>query len=139
MHAQLKKVLVVDDDESVIAFVCAALGSEKYEVEGVGDGMSGLSRAREDLPDLVILDIYMPGQVGFYTLKALKTNRQTKKIPIVILTSVSKRMGITYSTQDLYDFLGTEPDAYLEKPVDPKFLRRIVNGLLGLESVAPDR
>lgn len=133
---QPKQVLVVDDDESAVVFVHTALDPQDYEVEGVSDGLAGLSRAQDKVPDLIILDVYMPRQVGFYTLQDLKADPRTKHIPIVMLTSVGKRMGITYSTQDLYDFLGIEPDAYLEKPVDPMFLRQVVDRLLGSDSAA---
>ncbi len=134
MKSQQKKILVVDDDQTVVEFVRAALEPEKYEVVGVGDGLAGLSRAREEPPDLIILDVYMPRQPGFYTLRDLKADPKTKNVPVIMLTSVSKRLGITFSTQDIYDFLGTEPDVYLEKPVDPMYLRRVTDKLLGMDS-----
>jgi DNA-binding response OmpR family regulator len=133
MNTQPKKVLVVDDDQSAVAFVRAALEPEKYEVVGAGDGLAGLSQAREEPPDLIILDVYMPRKPGFYTLQDLKADPKTKNIPVIMLTGVGKRLGITFSTQDIYDFLGTEPDVYLEKPVDPMFLRRITDRLLGMD------
>ncbi len=134
METQLKKVLVVDDDQSVVAFVSTALAPEKYEVVGACDGLVGLSQACKEPPDLIILDVYMPRQPGFYTLRDLKDDPRTKKIPVIMLTSVSKRLGIAFSTQDIYDFLGTEPDVHLEKPVDPIYLRRITDKLLGMSS-----
>ncbi len=134
MKTQPKKIPVVDDDQSVVAFVSAALDSEKYEVIGAGDGLAGLSQACKEPPDLIILDVYMPRQPGFYTLRDLKDNPKTKEIPVIMLTSVSKRLGIAFSTQDIYDFLGTEPDVYLEKPVDPIYLCRITDKLLGMSS-----
>ncbi len=138
MKAQLKKVLVVDDDQSVVAFVSTALGPEKYEVVGVGDGLAGLSQARMEPPDLIILDVYMPRQPGFYTLRDLKDDHKTKNIPVIMLTGVGKRLGIAFSTQDIYDFLGIEPDIYLEKPVDPMYLRQVTDRLLGMSSTAKD-
>ncbi len=134
MKTQPKKILVVDDDQSVVAFVSAALDPEKYEVVGARDGLSGLLQACKEPPDLIILDVYMPRQPGFYTLRDLKDNPKTKEIPVIMLTSVSKRLGIAFSTQDIYDFLGTEPDVYLEKPVDPIYLCRITDKLLGMSS-----
>ncbi len=131
MSDQLKKVLVVDDDQSAVAFVRGALEAEKFEVSGAGDGLAGLAQARQESPDLIILDVYMPRQPGFYTLRDLKADPKTKSIPVIMLTGVSDRLGITFSTQDLYDFLGIEPDVYLEKPVDPLFLRQVTDRLLG--------
>ncbi len=130
MNGQPKKVLVVDDDESAAAFVRAALEPDKFDVVGVTDGLAGLARAREELPDLIILDVYMPRQPGFYTLRDLKADANTKDIPVIMLTGVGKRLGIAFSTQDIYDFLGHEPDIYLEKPIDPMFLRQVADKLL---------
>ena len=137
--AKTKKVLVVDDDQTAVAFARAALDPENYEVVGVNDGFAGLSRARDELPDLIILDVYMPRQPGFYTLRDLKADPKTKDIPVIMLTGVGKRLGITFSTQDIYDFLGIEPDVYLEKPVDPMFLRKVADRLLGIDSAGNDR
>ncbi len=136
MKAQLKKVLVVDDDQSVVAFVSTALDPEKYKVVGAGDGLAGLSQARMEPPDLIILDVYMPRQPGFYTLRDLKDDHKTKNIPVIMLTGVGKRLGIAFSTQDIYDFLGIEPDIYLEKPVDPIYLQQVTDRLLGMSSAA---
>ncbi len=137
MNARLKKVLVVDDDQSAVAFVRAALEAEKYEVIGASDGLAGLSRAREEPPDLIILDVYMPRQPGFYTLRDLKADPKTKDVPVIMLTGVSQRLGITLSPQDIYDFLGNEPDLFLEKPIDPMFLRQVADKLLGKGPAAP--
>ena len=134
MSGQPKKVLVVDDDLSAVAFVRAALEALDCEVLGAGDGLTGLAQARKDPPDLIVLDVYMPRQPGFYTLRDLKADAKTKEIPVIMLTSVGKRLGITFSTQDLYDFLGTDPDVFLEKPVDPLFLRQVAEKLLSQES-----
>jgi len=134
MNTQSKKVLVVDDDQTAVAFVRAALEPEDYKVVDASDGLAGLSQAREEPPDLIILDVYMPRQPGFYTLRDLKADPKTKNIPIIMLTSVGRRLGVTFSTQDVYDFLGTEPDVYLEKPIDPMFLRRVTARLLGMGS-----
>lgn len=139
MNAPLKKILVIDDDQSAVAFVRAALESEKYEVAGAGDGLAGLTQVRKEPPDLIILDIYMPRQPGFYTLRDLKKDPKTKTIPVIMLTSVGKRLGITFSTKDIYDFLGIEPEVYLEKPVDPIFLRKITDKLLGMGSAENGR
>ncbi len=138
MNSQQKKVLVVDDDQTAVAFVRTTLEPEKYEVIGVSDGLAGLSRARKEPPDLIILDVYMPRQPGFYTLRDLKADPKTKNVPVVMLTGVGERLGINFSTQDIYDFLGTEPDAYLEKPVDPRFLRKVIDRLLSVGSAGND-
>ena len=134
ISAQTTKVLVVDDDQSLVAFVRTALEvEEEYEVIDADNGLTGLSRAYEDTPDLIILDVYLPGESGFFVLRNLKSNSKTKDIPVVMLTGIGRRLGIVFSTRDFYDFLGVEPDAYLEKPVDPIFLRLVTGRLLGMD------
>lgn len=133
MNCRRKRVLVVDDDESAVEFVRAALESDGLEVIGASSGLAGLSRARQEPPDLIILDIYMPRQVGFYTLRDLKADPKTQHIPVIMLTAVGKRLGIAYPMQDLYDSLGAEPDVHLEKPIDPALLRQEVQRLLDPE------
>lgn len=133
ISARPKKVLVVDDDQSLVAFVRTALEAEEYEVIDADDGLTGLSRAHEDVPDLIILDVYLPGESGFFVLRNLKSDSKTKDIPVVMLTGIGRRLGIVFSTRDFYDFLGVEPDAYLEKPVDPIFLRLVTGRLLGMD------
>jgi two-component system alkaline phosphatase synthesis response regulator PhoP len=133
ISAQPKKVLVVDDDQSMVTFVRTALEVEEYEVIDADDGLTGLSRAHEDAPDLIILDVYLPGESGFFVLRNLKSDSKTKDIPVVMLTGIGRRLGIVFSTRDFYDFLGVEPDAYLEKPVDPIFLRLVTGRLLGMD------
>ena len=138
ISAQPKKVLVVDDDQSLVAFVRTALEVEEYEVIDADDGLTGLSRAHEDTPDLIILDVYLPGESGFFVLRNLKSNSKTKDIPVVMLTGIGRRLGIVFSTRDFHDFLGVEPDAYLEKPVDPIFLRLVTGRLLGMDPAVND-
>ncbi len=136
MNSRRNKVLVIDDDETAIAFVRAALEPDRFEVIGASNGLVGLSQAREVIPDLIILDVYMPGEAGYYTLRDLKNDPKTRRIPVILLTGVSQRLGIALSTQDFYDVLGTEPDLYLEKPVDPMFLRQTVDNIVGVDDAA---
>jgi two-component system alkaline phosphatase synthesis response regulator PhoP len=130
MDRQRNKILVIDDDETAVAFVRATLDPDRFEVIGISNGPEGLSQARQITPDLIILDVYMPGEAGYYTLQDLKNDPKTSRIPVIMLTGVSKRLGIALSTQDLYNVLGTEPDLYLEKPVDPMFLRQTVDNIV---------
>ncbi|MBM4034239.1 MAG: response regulator [Planctomycetes bacterium] len=130
MEPALKRVLVVDDDETTLALVRATLDEGKFEVSGASDGMAGFTRARAERPDLIILDVLMPRQVGFYTLRDLKTDPATRHIPVVMLTAVSKVVGMHYSSDDIAEFLGIEPNVFLEKPVDPLRLREIADELV---------
>jgi len=143
MPRRVKTVPVMDDDESATALVRSTLGSDGYEVVGAPDGLAGLSRARGDRPDLIVLDVCMPRHPGIYTLRDLKADPRTRDIPVNLLTSVGKRLGVSVSTEDLCQFLGIEPDAFLEMPADPEQLREMTEKLTGNGSsesrTEPDR
>lgn len=96
------------------------------------DGESGLELARTAHPDLIILDIQMPGINGFEVFTELKKDESTKTIQVIMLTVVEKKTGIGFSTEDMKSFLGISPEAYIEKPVDAVTLQQTVSRLLEL-------
>ena len=131
--ADAKTVLIVDDEQDAVEFVQAVLS----EIGGIApisanDGVSGLQKAKESTPDLIILDVQMPGKSGFDVFLDLKKEESTKNIPIIMLTGVAEKVGIRFSGKDMGDFMGEEPQVYIEKPVDPEELKSTVSKLLGL-------
>ena len=127
-----KRVLIVDDESDAIDIVEAMLS----EIEGVStfsanDGDSGLKKAKEVNPDLIILDIQMPGKNGFDVFCELKKTESTKDIPVIMLTGIEEKTGIRFSSPSMEEFLGTPPDAYIEKPVDAVTLQNTVIKLIG--------
>jgi CheY-like chemotaxis protein len=129
MGNPVKTILVMDDGESAATFVRGALSPEGYQVVETG-GASALAQARSARPDLIILDICMPRHPGLYILRDLKSDPVTHDIPVIILTSMGKRLGVSFSTDDLCSFLGIEPDAFLEMPAHPMQLREMTERLL---------
>ena len=128
-----KKVLIVDDEPDAIAIAETMLS----EVKGVTtlsetSGEGGLAKAKETKPDLVILDIQMPGKTGFEVFAELQKDESTKGIPVIMLTGVQEKTGIGFSAKEMKNFLGKEPNAYIEKPVDAEKLQKTVSSLLGL-------
>ena len=81
-----KKILIIDDEEDIRELVKMTLG-DKYEIIEAYDGLSGLDIAREEKPDLILLDMMMPIVSGKDVCKRLKSSKDTDKIPIVILTA----------------------------------------------------
>lgn len=100
------KVLVIDDDPNVVDFIKRGLSYEGYEVDSAGDGRSGLERARDQDPDLVILDVMMPNMSGLEVCRRLKASGNT---PVLMLTA---RDAIS----DRVLGLETGADDYLVKP-----------------------
>lgn len=126
-----KKVLVVDDEPDAIEFVTAVLEEAGYEVCSASDGVEGLAMARQERPDLVILDVQMPEKDGFATFADMRKDPELKSTPVIILTGVGERTGLRFSTAEMAEYLGEEPDAYVEKPVDPLTLQTAAQRLLG--------
>ncbi len=109
------RVLVVDDDASITAFLKRALAYEGYQVETAADGQTALATARDNPPDLVILDIMLPGLDGVEVLRRLRAGeRDTGSLPILMLTArdeVSDRVAGLDAGADDYV---TKPFAFAE-------------------------
>lgn len=110
------RVLVVDDHEDNLALLKMILESRSLGYLGATDGFAGLELARDEHPDLILLDLEMPGMDGFTMLEALKANGQTRDIPVIILTA-------TYlEPRSVERGLSLGADEYLTKPINPEEL-----------------
>jgi len=123
-------VLVVDDSLTALTLVQAVFESEHYEVVTASDGMEGLEKVRQRLPDLIVTDSIMPGVDGFAFLRKLKENPVTRQIPVIMLTSG--------------DFSGpksqggdSQPDVFVTKSMEMEPLLNQARNLL--QRLHPDR
>ena len=123
------KVLVIDDDADLVSSVSMVLEGAGWQVRSAENGASGIEKAREEPPDLVILDVLMPRQDGLTTYEQLRGEPALGQVPIIVLTSVAERLGIGFSGQDFKTYYGHGPEAFLEKPFEPKTLLETVNRL----------
>ncbi|MEW6553417.1 MAG: response regulator [Actinomycetota bacterium] len=125
----MKKILLVDDDKDFIESTRTVL-EEKYEVVVAFDGDEGIARAREEKPDLIILDVIMPVEDGFTAAEEIAGDEELNKIPLMLLTSFGTRM--TKETE-IPRSRGMEvsADDYVEKPVEPDALLASVTRLIG--------
>lgn len=85
--APVKKILIVDDDDSARYVLKRLLADTVYTIIEASDGNEGLRRAYEDKPDIIFLDLVMPGMNGFDTLRHLKVEPKTRDIPVIVVTS----------------------------------------------------
>ena len=123
------KILLVDDDPDFVAATQAVLESRHcYKVLTASDGVFGLAIARAQRPDLIILDVLMPFEDGFATARELKADPELSKIPIIMLTSFSYRVG--EADVSIAQGMDLEAEDYAEKPVSPQELLRRVDKLL---------
>ena len=125
------KILVVDDEPEAIEFVKVVMEEAGYEATGALDGTSALEKAREEKPDLVILDIQMPGKDGIAVFAEMLNDPQLEAIPVVMLTGLGERLSVRLSAAVMGDHLGRKPNAYLEKPVDQETLLKVAGELIG--------
>lgn len=119
----MAKVLVVDDLPTELELICRVLQDAGMDVIRASDGDEAISRIQEESADLVILDVVMPRMNGFEVIRELRSNEQTKNVPIVMCTQKSTDIDRAWSTE-----LGA--DAYLTKPFDPQQLIYMVQRLL---------
>lgn len=86
--ATIKKVLIIDDDTTLCDMYSEELKAKGYQVALAHNGISGLEAAEKEKPDVILLDIMMPKQNGFDTLRKLKENGKTAKIPVIVLSAL---------------------------------------------------
>jgi len=115
-----KYVLIVDDDPDMVETVGMMLESKGYEVGKAYDGVEGEESIKQRRPDLVVLDVMMPRKNGYVLCAELKKSKETRDIPIVLLTAVGEAVPTTsYSHAD---GMATEADDYLPKPINADVL-----------------
>jgi DNA-binding response OmpR family regulator len=116
-------VLVVDDDPVILKLLEVNFEMEGFQVVRASDGAEGLERAREVLPDIVVLDVMMPRMTGYEVAKALREDEGTAHIPIIFVTARAQSSDVERGIE-----LGV--DDYVTKPFDPLDLIARVNTLL---------
>jgi two-component system alkaline phosphatase synthesis response regulator PhoP len=116
-------VLVVDDDPVIQKLLQVNFEMEGYDVVIAGDGEEGLALAREERPDLVLLDVMMPKMNGLDVAAALKDDEVTRAIPIIMLSAKAQ-------SSDVQAGLDLGVDDYVTKPFDPLELLERVSALL---------
>ena len=124
-----KIILTIDDEKDNHEFIKSILDDDSLEVITALNGKEGLKLTRERHPALIILDVQMPVMDGFTTFRHLKADETLSEIPIVMLTGIAEKRGLSFSKEEMGEFYGKEPDEYLEKPIDPEKLISIVNRL----------
>ena len=118
------KILLVDDDKDFVESTKTVLESKQYEVIVAYEGDDGIRKAKEEKPDLILLDVIMPLRDGFSAAEQLKKDPELRKIPIVMLTSFSSRRQ--ESSVSVSSGLTLEAEDYVEKPVSPEELLEVV-------------
>ena len=121
----MHKVLIVDDETNIRNILDFSLHAEGFEAIGATTGDEAFSLAVSEQPDLVILDVMMPGTSGIETCRRLKADRRTRHLPVILLTA---RTG----SEDRAAGEAAGADAYITKPFSPHKVVATVEELLGV-------
>lgn len=122
------RILVVDDIEANVRLLEAKLTAEYYEVLTASDGPTALAMAAAERPDIVLLDVMMPGMDGFSVCRRLKDDPETRHVPVVLVTALDGRA-------DRVAGLEAGADDFLTKPIDDVMLLARVRSLTRLKAV----
>ena len=117
------KILVVDDEPDIRQLIKLRLELRKYEVLTAADGQEAIATAQAAKPDLILMDVIMPGQNGYSVCRQLKDLESTKQIPVIFLTAKGRQDDIMQGT-----LVGAA--AYLTKPFDTEQLLQTVEQAL---------
>jgi len=128
MHNE--KILVIEDEEDIIELLSYNLSKEGFQVTGMTTGEAGIDAARKSPPDLILLDLMLPGLDGLQICKALKSDIATKEIPVVMVTAKGEE-------SDIVAGLEMGADDYISKPFSPKVLVARVKSVIRRKKVPP--
>jgi DNA-binding response OmpR family regulator len=124
MNDNLKCILCVEDEPEMIDLIRLILGRRGFEVKGAHGGVEGLKMIRQELPDLVLLDLMMPDMDGWEVYQQMKADEKTKNIPVIVVTakaqSIDKVLGLHIA----------KVDDYIAKPFSPQDLMTSVEKVL---------
>jgi len=134
---KVRKIVVIEDESGIRDVLQYNLEREGFRVVGASDGESGLRAVRKETPDLVLLDLLMPGLDGIEVCRRLKMDAATHEIPIIMVTAKGEEADVVVG-------LGVGADDYVTKPFSPRELIARVRAVLrrvprGSESPRADR
>jgi len=116
-------ILIVDDDPEIVSMLSTRLEARGYKVSTASDGKAAIERAKRERPELVLLDVMMPGKSGWEVARALKQDPVTQAIKIVMVTAIGEH--VNEMTSPLYG-----ADAHIDKPFEFERLERVIAGLV---------
>lgn len=120
-----KKILVIDDEADLRKMVVARLEKAGYHVIPAVDGKTGLEKMRTENPDVVLLDLMMPGVDGYEVCRQKAGDPELKKIPVILFTAIMSSKPLNEIAQEL------GADDYMAKPFDARKLTEKVRNLIG--------
>ncbi len=127
-----KTILAIDDEMDMRFFISTLFKTNGYIAVTCSNGKEGFEKAKQIDPDLIILDVMMPGHGGALMYKSLKSDKKMKHIPVIMLSAVGEKAFRHYlkMLNIKMQFKVPDPDRYIEKPPDPGCLLKAAMELL---------
>lgn len=125
----MAKILIIDDDPDITISTQSVLESKGHEVISALEGTIGITKAINEKPDLIILDVMMPGIDGFKVARSLRKDDKTKEIPILMLTAIKDKLGLDLK-EEAEDRGFSGVNEYCEKPLSLEDLTNKIDNLL---------
>lgn len=119
----MARIVVADDDADIRELVEFKLASMGHDIEAVGDGQAALAACRAQRPDLVVLDVMMPGISGLEAIRIIRSEASLHDLPVVLLTARAQE-------SDVENGFDSGADDYITKPFSPRELAARVDALL---------
>ncbi len=119
-----KQVLIVDDESIMVTVLHRHVTNAGYDFDVASNGQEALDKIQHEIPDLVLLDLMMPGMNGFETCRRVRANEKTKKLPVIIVTAL-------HSDTDSADARACGANEFIVKPVDGDHLAKRLRHYLG--------
>lgn len=123
------RVLIIDDDPEFTEAVTNVLDAKGYDVDSAPNGKIGVAKAKEQKPDIILLDVMMTTKSeGFDVAREMHKIEKLKNVPVILITGVKKEMNLPFGFEPDEDWLPVK--GVLEKPVKPETLLKAIDEVL---------
>ena len=119
-----KKILIVDDESIMVSILQRHVSNAGFVFEVASNGQEALDKIQKEMPDLVLLDLMMPGMSGFETCRRIRADEKTKKLPVIIITALR-------SDTDSADAAACGANEFMVKPINADHLAKRLRHHLG--------
>ena len=132
IETRRSKILIVDDERDIVEYLSTVLEDEGFAAVGLTQTAGALNQINAQRPDLVLLDVMMPGHTGLSLYRAMRESEATKDIPVVIISGYARKEEFAHmDLSELESGRLPRPEGYLEKPIAVATLLTTIRRLLG--------
>jgi len=124
-----RSALVIDDEADIRNYISTILEEHGWTVRTAATAEEGERLVRESQPEVILLDLVMPGQSGIQLFARLRGDESTRKIPLVMVTGIKEQLNIDWK-EIVTRLKARVPDGFIEKPIDPTRLAQLVENVV---------